>query len=106
MKPKDLRYPFTCVGKLYFSSLSLGEKTSPKAQREGSEATPNNRLAPINHSGKKGKEVKVTGKRDLERKKKNYLFMLIQKNKKERDLEVCLVLCEGSGQGEVGSLFS
>ena len=38
--------------------------------------------------------------------KKNSLFILIQKNKKERDLEVCLVLCEGRDQGEVGSLFS
>lgn len=76
VKPKDLRYPFTCVGKLYFSSFSLGEKTS----WEGSEATPNNRLAPVSHSGKKGKEVKVTGKRDLERKKKK-LFIHVDSKK-------------------------
>lgn len=68
-----------------------------------------NTLAPVSQSGTKGKEVKVTGKRDLgggKTKKKNSLFILIQKNKKERDLEVCLVLCEGRDQGEVGSLFS
>ena len=69
-----------------------------------------NTLAPVSQSGTKGKEVKVTGQRDLGGKKKtnkkNSLFILIQKNKKERDLEVCLVLCEGRDQGEVGSLFS
>ena len=43
-----------------------------------------NTLAPESQSGKKGKEVKVTGKRDLEKKKKlNYFLMLIQKHIKK-----------------------
>ena len=43
-----------------------------------------NTLAPESQSGKKGKEGKVTGKRDLEKKKKlNYFLMLIQKNIKK-----------------------
>ena len=48
-----------------------------------------NTLAPESQSGEMGKEVKVTGKRDLGKKKLNYFLMLIQKNekinKKERE---------------------
>ena len=43
-----------------------------------------NTLVPESQSGKKGTEVKVTGKRDLEKRKKlNYFLMLIQKNIKK-----------------------